>query len=363
MTRLPPVPVVRAATAARTALQTLTRRMVPPDVALLELASGFMATHAIYAAARLGIADALAGGPLSPDDVAAEIGTDPDATHRLLRALASLGILREDPDGQYELTPLSQGLRTTTPDSMAPVVLFLGDPLYQAPWGQLTRTVQTGAPGAEAVLGMPMWEYLDHDRAFAATVNDAMTRLTALDWPAVRAAYDVSGFSTIVDVGGGHGRLLSLMLDAAPSAKGVLLERATLVDGAERLLSEAGVLDRCRIEAGSFFESVPDDGDLYVLRRDIHDFDDEQAVAVLTTVRRHMPAGARLVVLESVVPSDSTPHFAKALDLDMMIFVGGRERTERELTTLLDRAGLRVTRVVPTISTLSVVEAVAARHA
>ena len=358
MTRLPPARVVRAATALRTALQSLTRRMAPPEVCLLELASGFVTTHAVYAAARLGIADVLANGPLAADDVAAEVGSDPDATHRLLRACATFGVFREDPRGLFGLTPVAEGLRSGTSDSMLPVILMLGDPAYQGPWGQLAHSVETGRPSAEGVLGMPMWEYLDEHPEFAATFNDAMTRLSTLDWPTVEAAYDFTPYSTIVDIGGGHGQLLALILGAAPSAKGVLQERAALAGDAEEHLRAAGVLRRCRIEAGSFFETAPSDGDLYVLRRVVHDFDDGQATAILANVRRHMPRGATLLLMESVVPPGNTPHFAKTLDLDMMLFVGGRERTEREFATLLERAGFRMTRVVPTISTISLVEAV-----
>ena len=361
MTRLPPVRVVRAATAVRAALQALTRRMVPPEIGLLELASGFVATHAVYAAARLGIADVLANGPLSAEKVAAEVGASPDATHRLLRACTTFGVFSEDPEGRFGLTPLAHGLRSGTRDSMLPVILMLGDPRYQGPWGQLTHTVETGRPGAEEVLGKPMWEYLDEDPEFAATFNDAMTRLSALDWPTVEAAYDFTRFSTIVDIGGGHGQLLALMLGASPSANGVLLEREAVVGAAENHLREAGVLSRCRIEAGSFFETAPADGDLYVMRRVIHDFDDEQAAAILVNVRRQMPRGSTLLLLESVVPTGNTPHVSKTLDLDMMIFVGGRERTEREFVTLIDRAGFRMTRVVPTISTISLIEAVPGR--
>ncbi|MCK0090528.1 acetylserotonin O-methyltransferase [Rhodococcus sp. F64268] len=358
MTRLPPTRVVRAATALRTALQSLTRRMAPPEVCLLEFASGFVTTHAVYAAARLGIADVLADGPLTADDVAAEVGSDPDATHRLLRACATFGIFREDPRGLFRLTPVAERLRSDTSDSMLPVVLMLGDPAYQRPWGRLAHCVETGRPAVEEMFGMPMWEYLDEHPEFAATFNDAMTRLSALDWPTVEAAYDFTPYSTIVDIGGGHGQLLARILGAAPLAKGVLQEREALAGDAEEHLRAAGVLPRCRIEAGSFFETAPSDGDLYVLRRVVHDFDDGQATAILTNVRRHMPRGATLLLMESVVPPGNTPHFAKTLDLDMMLFVGGRERTEREFATLLERAGFRMTRVVPTISTISLVEAV-----
>lgn len=361
MSRVPPVKVVRAATAVRTALQTLTRRMVPPEVGLLELASGFMATQAVYAAAKLGVADVLADGPLPADDVAAETGSDPDATYRLLRACVMFGLFTESADGRFGLTSLGRGLRSGAPGSMRPVILMLGDPQYQGPWGRLAYSVETGKPAVEVALGKQLWEYLDENPEFAATFNNAMTCLTVLDWPTVAAAYDFTPYSTIVDIGGGHGQLLALMLGASPAAKGVLQEREALVGPAETQLREAGVRDRCRIESGSFFETAPSDGDLYVLRRVIHDFDDEQAVEILTNVRRHMPRGSTLLLLESVVPAGNTPHFAKTLDLDMLIFVGGRERTDRQFTTLLDQAGFRITRIVPTVSTLSLIEAVPGR--
>jgi SAM-dependent methyltransferase len=233
---------------------------------------------------------------------------------------------------------------------------MLGHPDYQQVWGGLAGSVRTGTPAAERALGRSLWEHLDHDPAFGATFDGAMTRLTALDWPTVAAAYDFSRFSTIADIGGGHGRLLALMLAAAPTALGVLLERDAVADRAEGFLRAAGVLDRVRIQAGSFLETAPDDADLYVLRRVLHDHDDEHAAAVLTTLRSHMPDGATLLVMESVVPAGNSPHVAKTLDLDMLVFVGGRERTDVEWRTLLTSTGFEPPRIVPTLSSVSLLE-------
>jgi hypothetical protein len=358
MTRLPPTRVVQVASRLRTRLQTLVRRMVPPEVALLEIASGFMATHALYAAARLRIADLLTDGPRSADDLAAEAGSDPDATYRLLRACAAFGVFRQHPDGRFAPTPMAERLRSGTPGSVLPVVLMLGDPDYQAPWGRLARTVETGAPSADEVFGSSMWDYLDTHPEFASTFDNAMGCLTVLDWPTLQAVYDFSRFPTIVDIGGGDGQLISLVLGACPAARGVLLEREAVVHAAEANLRRAGLLSRCRVEAGSFFETAPADGDLYLMRHVVHDFDDEPATAILSNIRHRMPSGATLLLLESVIPAGDTPHLAKSLDLDMMIFVGGRERTERQFAELLDRAGFRLSRVIPTISTISLIEAV-----
>lgn len=361
MTKVPSTRVVRAVSVVRTTLQNLAGRMIPPEVGLLELVSGFMATQTIYAATRLRLADLLADGPLLPLDIARQAGSDPDATHRLLRACTTYGVFTEGADGRFALTPLAAALRSGTPDSMRPVIMMLGDPRYQGPWGRLADTVETGTPGAEMHFGKPMWDYVDDDPQFAGVFHDAMSRLAALDWPAVEAVYDFSRFSTIVDIGGGHGELLARMLDAAPTAQGVLLERPALVAQAEEHLERAGVLARCRIEAGSFFEVAPADGDLYVLRRVVHDFDDDQAVALLSNLRRQMPTGARLLLMESVVPSGNARHIAKMLDLDMMIFVGGRERTARQFHDLLDCAGFTMVRIIRTISTIALVEATPGR--
>lgn len=356
MTRLPHVRVARAANGVRSALQGMARRMVPPEVGVLELSTAFMTTQAVYAVARLGVADALAAGPRSSEEIAAEIGTNADATHRLLRASADHGIVRQDGD-RFDLTALGRTLVSDSPDSMRSVVLMIGDPRYQTVWGQLPDAVRTGGPRAEAVHGVSMWELLDRDPDYAGSFNDAMTRLTVLDWPAVEAVYDFTRFGTIVDIGGGHGQLLALMLGAAPAADGVLFEQPSLIGPAEQRLRDAGVLDRCRLVGGSFFDTAPEDGDLYVLRRVVHDYDSDQAVALLSVLRRHMPADATLLLMEGVIPAGNEPHFAKMLDLDMLLFVGGRERTKEEFASLLDRSGFRLARLVPTISAISLIEA------
>ncbi|MGF9753863.1 methyltransferase [Microvirga sp. 0TCS3.31] len=356
MTRLPPVRVAHAASAVRTAVQGLTRRMVPPPVGVLELVSGLIEANTVYAVARLGVADALAGGPRTAADVAGELGTHPDATFRLLRAAAGYGVLRQDGD-RFALAALGRPLLSDAPDSMRAVVLMIGDPRYQSVWSRLPESVTTGEAQAEAVHGVSMWGLLEREPDYAATFNEAMSRLTALDWPTVAAAYDFTPFLRIVDVGGGHGELLASMLGAAPAAEGVLLEQESLLPDARDRLSQAGVLARCRLEGGSFFDGVPDDGDLYVLRRVVHDYADEPALALLTTLRRDMPDGATLLLLESVVHPGGGPDFAKTLDLDMLLLAGGRERTEREYADLLGRSGFEMTRVVPTISPISLVEA------
>lgn len=204
MGRTPLTRLVTVATGVREALQSLVRRMAPPPVSVLELASGFMTTQLLYAVARLGVADVLGVRSLPADEVAAELGTSPDATYRLLRACAAAGILREDSAHRFSTTPLGDQLRSG-PGSVRPVVLMLGDPGYQAVWGRLPQSVTTGTPAAGAVFGRSMWEQLDEDREFGTVFDEAMTRLTELDWPAIAAAHDFTGVGMVVDVGGGRG--------------------------------------------------------------------------------------------------------------------------------------------------------------
>ena len=221
-------------------------------------------------------------------------------------AKATKDLLRQDGD-RFTLATLGRPLRSDDPDSMRAVVLMIGDPRYQSVWSRLPESVTTGEAQAEAVHGVSLWGLLDRDSDYAATFNEAMSRLTALDWPTVAAAYDFTPFRRIVDVGGGHGQLLASMLAVAPGAEGVLLEQESLLPGAKERLGEAGVLARCRLEGGSFFDRVPKDGNLYVVRRVLHDFDDDRALALLGTLRRDMPDDARLLLLESVVPPGRRP--------------------------------------------------------
>lgn len=357
MTRVPPVRIVTVATAIRNSLQNLTRRMVPAQIQVLELASGFIGSQAVYAATKIGIPDALAGGPRTSAEIAEQVNANPDATARLLRACASIGMFTIDEHGRFGLNAVSEQLRSDVETSMRPVVLMLGDPAYWNPWGELTYSVRTGKPSVDKVLGKSMWDFMSDNPDFEATFNNAMTCLTRLDWPTIAAVYDFTKFDTIVDVGGGQGQLLSLILEASPESNGILFEQDSVIEQAADFLGDCGALPRCTLECGSFFETVPVGGDLYVMRRVIHDWDDEDAARILATVRRSIPEHGALLLIESVIPENNSPHFGKMLDLDMLIFVGGRERTEAQLRTLLQRAGFDVSRVVATASTLSLIEA------
>ncbi|MGO4445824.1 methyltransferase [Mycobacterium sp. 2YAF39] len=356
--KVPPVRIARIVDSARTALQKVTGAMVPRNVALLETAQGAWVSQALYAAAKLGIADELADGPRTADDIAAKVGAHPDSLFRLMRMLAGRSVFNHRADGTFELTAMGQALRADVPDSIRSMVLFIGSPEHWAEWGELLHSVQTGLPAPEKLYGKPYFDHLDEAPEQAALFNDAMSTMASLANGLVVPAYDFSAFRLIVDVGGGHGRLLSAILQSAPTARGVLFDLPSVVAGAGPLLDDAGVTSRCAIEGGSFMDSVPDGADAYVLKSIIHDWDDDISEKILRNVRTSIAPNGRLLLLEVVLPERATANWGAVLDTEMLVSTGGRERTRAEFANLMARCGFRLTRVVPTATPMmSIVEA------
>lgn len=348
-----------AATNARHGLLRLSRRLARPHLGVLELAS-VGTVQAVYVAAKLGIADALATGPATAAEIADRVGADADATYRLLRVLAGRSVFRELPDGRFRLLPMGEALRSDTPNSVRALVLLACHPIAWEHWGQLVSAVTTGKPVVEDLRGLPVFEFIGQHSEYAATFNDAMTCATEVAIPAILEAFDFSGFATIVDVGGGHGRMLAAIMRAAPRSHGVLYDLESVTAGAPAVLAAAGVTDRCTIESGSFFDSVPVGGDLYLLKHVIHDWPEAEALEILATVRRAMDPAAALVSVEMIVPQANRPHLSKLVDLDLLLESGGRLRTVEQYSDLLGQAGFRVRRIVPTAGPASVIEAVPA---
>ena len=357
--KVPPAKVVRVVERARHQLNRLHQRMAPPHAAMMDLIMGAWTAQAITAAADLGVADALAKGALSVDELAAAVDADPDALGRLLRALIGRGIFRQRRDGRYELTPLADTLRSDADVSMAAMARWLGSPEEREHWSHLTDAVRTGRAVIPDLRGKPAFEYLADEPQLAEIFNQAMTSASELSIAPLIAAYDFSPHATIVDVGGGHGRLLAAILGATPTARGVLFDLPQVVAGAPTLLREHRAHDRVRIVAGSFFERVPDDGDAYVLKHVIHDWPDDDAVHILSNVRAAAGSGKRVLLVEWVIPNHDRDFVGKWVDLEMLIGAAARERSASEYGQLLDRAGFQMTRVVETASPFSIVEATA----
>ena len=340
-----PQALLRAARAARGGVARLQRRMVPPPTAMLDLIHGHRVTQAVYVAARLGIADELTAGPLTPGEIARRVEADPDSIRRLLRALAALEVFAILPDGRFTLTPLADTLRSDHPRSMRSAALYWGAPQHWEHWGHLLEAVRGGRPVVPALRGTDVWTYLESEPEFAAAF-DAAKEVSA-EPAEVVDAYDFTGVQTVVDVGGGGAALLQAVLAAAPQARGVLYGRSGAVE----------VGERCVVEEGSFFDRVPEGADCYLLKNVLHDWTEQRALQILGAVRRAIAPTGRLLLVEAVLPEGNVPHPGKLADLEMLLLVGGRERTERDYRALLALAGFELTRVVPTASPLSVVEA------
>jgi predicted SnoaL-like aldol condensation-catalyzing enzyme len=327
-----------------------------PAVVLREMIMGFRMTQLIFVAARLGIADLLAAGAQRAEDLAERAGAHPPTLYRLLRALASIGLLSETAGHVFELTTLGRVLQSEAPGSLRGMALLYGDEWLYRAYGALLYSVQTGKPAFEHVHGMGFFEYLEQNAQAASIFNDAMTAFSRQEEAAILAAYDFSRFTRIVDVGGGHGSLLAAVLGAYPNTEGILFDLPSVVEGAPELLARSGVAQRCQVARGDFFDQVPAGGDAYILKRVIHDWDDEQSVRILRNCRAAMTNEARLLVSEGIVPSGGEPSEAKLFDINMLVSCGALERTEQEYADLLDAAGFEMTRVIPTQSPLSLIE-------
>jgi hypothetical protein len=324
---------------------------VPSPAQLAELdqlISGFRISQAIYVVAELGIADLLASGPQGSDALARAAGADEDALYRVLRFLTGVGLFAEVAPHRFALTTLGAGLRRDVRGSIRPkAVNILDEPHWQA-WGQLRHSVQTGEVGFQKAYGMELFEYLRAQPEHAASFNQAMTSNTAQSGGAIARAYDFSGIRCLVDVGGGHGLLLATILQAYPVLRGVLFDQPEVIAGAPPVLEEAGVAERCEVVGGDFFAAVPPGGDAYLLRQIIHDWDDARATAILATCRRALHGEGKVLVVERAI----APDYREALpvlhlDLQMLVLLGGKQRTEAEYGRLFSTAGLRLSAVVP----------------
>jgi hypothetical protein len=359
ISRLPPAYVIQAVNTLRDGLENLRKKLAPPSVVMLELVSGYFAPQAVFVATQLGIADLLKDGPKTVAELARSSGANAGALYRLLRACASVGVFKELSDGCFDLTPLAKTLQTGVPNSMREMVLLNGSPVLWRTWGELSHSVRTGEAVFPQLFGAGLFEYFAQNREEGEVFDRAMMNFSELAGVGLVNAYRFEGVHKIVDVGGGSGMLLALVLRANPTLTGVLFDLPHVVAGAPALLNRQGVAERCQIVGGSFFESIPPDGDAYLLKNIIHDWDDERATRILKTCSSAMPARAKLLIFDMVIPPGNGPFFGKFLDLAELLYeTGGKERTADEFRTLLAGAGFRLMRIIPTASPLSVLEAV-----
>jgi O-methyltransferase/methyltransferase family protein len=328
-----------------------------PAETLRRLTNGYQSSQAVHVAATLGIADLLADGPRASDELASATGSHPDALYRLLRALASVGVLQEESGRTFSLTEVGDCLRRDSPESLAGWATFVGRPYYWNAWAHLLDSVRTGENAFQSVYGTTVWEYRAEHPEESAIFDGAMTALTRRVNKSLLESYDFARFATVVDVGGGHGVLLAAVLAEHPAMQGVLFDQPHVVALAHDLLQAAGVADRCRVVGGSFFESVPEGADAYLLKAILHDWEDAEAATILQACRGAMPADGTLVVVERILAPPNEGAAAKFSDLNMLVGPGGRERTIDDFEALFVIAGFQLQGETPAASGLSVITA------
>jgi len=330
-----------------------------PQEQMVGVLAGLWVARSVSAAAKLRLADQVGDGAAkSVEELAAATKTHAPSLYRLMRGLAGAGFFAEEPGKRFRNTPLSDVLRTGAAGTMrAAADSIMGGSHWRA-WGDLEHAVRTGGIAFDHAHGTDCWSFFAQHDEEQRTFNAAMTDFTKLFNPAIVKGFDFSRAGTLADIGGGHGALLVSVLKENPAVRGILFDQPHVVARAEPVLRAAGVADRCRIEAGSFFEAVPEGGDAYILKMILHDWDDATAIAILERCRRAIKPDGRLVVLERVLgPANQDPG-ARFSDLNMLVSPGGQERTREEFAAILDAARFRLTAVLAADTRISVVEAV-----
>lgn len=336
---------------------------LPPALALRQLLFGHRVTRIITVAAQLKLADAMDETPRSVAALAAAVAADTAALHRLLYALASIGLVTASAPDQFALTPVGACLRSDAPQGLRSWALMESAGYYQTAWDHLLTSVRSGAPAFEGAIGEPFYDYLDRHPADGANFSQTMGEVTTVIVDAVLAAYDFASVARTVDVGGGYGKLLTSLLLRYPTMRGVLLDTPTVIERAKPRIQATGIADRCELIGGDFFADMPAGGDLYLLSRILMDHDDEGSVRLLRNCHRAMTARSRVHIIQIVLPSseaDATRHllFDGAMsNLNMFVLGLGAERTEAQYRALLAKAGFVVTQIIPTRALMSIIEA------
>ena len=329
-----------------------------PTSTMLNLLAGCWVSQALSVAAKLGIADLLRDGPLACSSLAIATRTHEGSLYRVMRALASVDVFAEDERTRFRLTPLAEQLKTNAPGSLRDFAIMLGEKEHWRSWEGMLHSVNTGQPAFDHIFGQSHFSYFEQHPEATRIFDAAMTSRTEIENQAIVAAYDFFRFDTVVEVGGGQGSLLQAILAISPDTKGVLFDQPHVIATARSLWDDGEGLLRCHFWAGDFFSAVPSSGNLYIVKKVIHDWDDERARQILSNCRKAMSAEGRLLLIEPVIPARNQPSFNKLLDLLMLVWTsGGLERTEAEHRVLLESADFDLLRVIPTGSGVSLLEA------
>ena len=327
--------------------------MESPRQELFSLTQGYKTTQALYVAAKLGVADHLQHGPKKSEELAKEVQANPKALFRLMRHLAAIGVFTQDESGKFGLAPLGELLCTDNPESMRYGAIFTGEENYKAA-GNLLHSVRTGETAFNNLYGKGHFDWMAEHADASSTFNKAMAQSLRRQANPVES-YDYSGKRLVVDVGGGRGDLISSVLVANPAMEGILYDLPQGSAEALSLLQAKGVEDRCRIKTGSFFDSIPSGGDVYVLSRILHDWPDDKAATILANCRKAIKDDGTLLIRDSVISDNDVQ--GSTMDITMMIMTGGKERTEAEWKNLLQSAGFALTRVYKKEGQFDLIEA------
>lgn len=331
---------------------------LPPEAMMFQFLFGTVVQKSIYVIAELGIADFINDKPMSAEELAKRTSTNAASLYRVLRMLAGVGFFAENANGEFELTPLAALLVKDNPNSMRDFALMMGNDWSWQTVKNLRHSVETGKMAHEKSHGNTSWEYFEQNTEVGAVFNRAMTSNSLAAVAPIVAGYDFSQFVTIVDIAGGHGILLSGILKANPNTQGILFDIPSVIAGSGEFFEKAGVENRVEKISGDFFESVPSGADAYIIKHIIHDWDDAESIRILKNIHSAMNQNGKVLVVEMVVPEGNEPSPAKILDVQMLMFTGGKERTAKEYAELLNKSGFRMTQIVPTHSPMQIVEAV-----
>jgi SAM-dependent methyltransferase len=337
-----------------------TSTLRPYDL-LFQMIIGKWISQALGTIAEIGVPDQLAKGARKCRDIARDAGMSEDGLYRLLRALASVGVFAEGADRRFRLTGMGQLLRSDHPESLAGYARFTAHDITWRPWGLLSYSVKTGMPAFDHVFNASVFEHFSRNPEVAAVFDDAMTSISAMEARAVSDAYDFKGIETLLDVAGGHGLLLATILHRHKRMHGVLFDLPHVAANAAVTFTRAGITGRVRIESGDFFKELPSGNNAIIMKHVLHDWDDDSATRILQACHRALDTRGKVLIVDPVVPPSNVPHYGKLLDLEMLVLTPrGRERTKAEFAKLLRGAEFRLSRVIPTESPLSIVEAVKA---
>lgn len=328
---------------------------MPPQAQIMQFILSKWISKPIYVAAELGIADILSDGPKRIDKIAHLSGTHSSTLYRIMRALACLGIFREIDDKTFELTPMAECLKT---GALRPIARMMHSDWHDRAWDNLLYSVKSGKASFDNAFGMPVFQWFKENPEAENIFNQANAVKAATSHRAIVDSYDFSGIETLVDIGGGIGALMVEVLKSNPAMKGIIAERPTILKEAQKFIEQNELTERCTALECDFFKEIPVNSSAFLMSHILHDWEDEKAIKILKNCHSAMTSDEKIIVVESVVPDNNEFSIAKLLDLEVLVIGGGKERTESEFRLLFESSGFKLSRIVQTRESISIIEGI-----